>query len=88
MMRNLESVNQMVEMLQMAALTENPMGDPRGDLGNILLYIKKNNTSHKKKETILLKLEARSSCCFFVIVSLLLLMVVVIADQKMNMKCT
>jgi hypothetical protein len=29
----------------MVALTENPMGDPKGDLENILLYVKKQHFS-------------------------------------------
>ena len=75
----------MVDKLQMVPSMENPWANPKGDLKNSIIDIKKTYSFNEKKETILLKFEARSSCCFFVIVSLLLLMVVVIADQKMNM---
>jgi hypothetical protein len=54
MMKNLVWVDQKVEMNQMVALMENPMGDPKGDLENIIMC-KKNNSSHKKERNHTIK---------------------------------
>jgi hypothetical protein len=40
----------MVEMLQMVALMENPMADPKGDLENIWLDVKKTTILIKRKK--------------------------------------